>query len=426
MYSYESVQSSLPKNNLNSNIIEENKYFGVGMKNLSKIKTNVCTQSSIESSNDDDNFYKKLLKNENKNSLNMFSEAKSLISNHTNANLTLDNANLFKNSIYDNPPQSHDMGMLSKFNLNLNTFNNLFSSNQDQTNCFNLIDSNDKNSSQVVSVSNNNSESSKPQSICATKMNFKMFNPSKLNLNMDLIKDKNQFQEINKKNLINTNLVKTKFEKESSLNKEIKKTKAEESDEEKGLNTGISTTDNLSDEQESISSDCSQEWETTGDNLVDAFLHQVDIINDLSSSLRFDSEDDIENETFDKEFNKELKEMKKNNEKEFLNLHFAPENQKMSFVDFKSRDQKIKLKKKKNYKMLYFCKSLHFFDEKSYKIPCPLCGMKLSHNGMGGHMSKNHPKQSNKFKRRQNTTKLRKIIKKKNDQLKHLGNQRYE
>ena len=190
VHSYESVQSSLPKNNLDSDFIEKNKYFGVGLKNLSKIRTDLSTQSSIEDLQDNSNFYQNLLKNDHSaHENNPFGDCKSMVSNHTNGHVGADNNALFRSSMFETAPKSYDFGVIPT--MNLNTYSNIQSGTQNEFNLFNLVDSNDKCSSQVVSISNPNSESSKLPSNSASKLSFKVPNTVNLNVKSSVKNKKN-------------------------------------------------------------------------------------------------------------------------------------------------------------------------------------------------------------------------------------------
>ena len=68
-------------------------------------------------------------------------------------------------------------------------------------------------------------------------------------------------------------------------------------------------------------------------------------------------------------------------------------------------------KEKWSYKMISFCKSLHFFNIKNMLFPCKHCKKKFTSNGMGGHVSRQHKNTSIDFKRREKTKILRKVNK---------------
>jgi hypothetical protein len=441
--SYESVQSSLPKNHIEPKKFEDSKYLKLGLINRTKVQRKFPNKESLnlqENQDDNDINYQELLRQKGIDNLkNSFFDNKSLLPNQSNMNLSFDQTNNLKTNLFNNPQNSNKL--LFGSNFNLKKFSDSYSKKNEDFNNLSFYDFNDKNSSKVVSVSNHNSESSKPSSNSTNSFkNFQMFKPIQSKFKMgnfclstfqNTSSNSNYLKKIiNKKEKPTANL-KFKFSKEQLCQKTSNQIKSENT---KILNTAISTTDNLSEEDDMKSFDSfnlthEESWNTTGDDLIDDFLNQVKIINSISDPERIcTQENDFDSDGFDENFYIELDKLKKDKNKDYLNLHSDSQHSEFGFLEKNSetKKNKIKIKQKWNYKMISLCKSVHFFDEKSDKIQCPICNATFTSNGMGGHMSKKHKNQSLKFKRRQKTTKFRKIIKKKNKQLKYLEESNFE
>lgn len=189
------------------------------------------------------------------------------------------------------------------------------------------------------------------------------------------------------------------------------------------------TLEQTEDSEEDIFSE--EEWETKGDNLITDFMNQVNIIEQLNkqrpsglphvhSSPQNPCEpisakdkkpntdlNDFEFDSFDKNFYQDMMNMNQQifYEERHRNLRFRSPN----------RVNRVRQKKKKwNLKMISLCKSLHFFNIKSLKIPCKFCNQMFTPNGLGGHVSRKHKNLSIQYIHREKTKKFRKLNKERN------------
>jgi hypothetical protein len=105
-------------------------------------------------------------------------------------------------------------------------------------------------------------------------------------------------------------------------------------------------------------------------------------------------------------FDTTLKDMKKTEGKDTSDLR-------LKFFSPKNQDQ-MEVQENWSFGIMSLCKSLHFFNMKKIMLSCIFCGKFFSNHGMGGHMSKIHPKRSANFQSRQTTKDARTIARERN------------
>ena len=165
---------------------------------------------------------------------------------------------------------------------------------------------------------------------------------------------------------------------------------------------------------------------------IDRFIKQIEVHQFLTSNERNQNSWVVEGKDFDSKFyklnekmifeeNKSIKKNYQNDKKEtkfsFMDRSTADKLTKR-FVKGLSRkiSKKIckisktkQIEKSRVFKMKNFIDSLHFFDFQEKSKPCIICGKKFSFNALGGHMSREHPNKSDKFRNRMITKNYRKM-----------------
>lgn len=167
-----------------------------------------------------------------------------------------------------------------------------------------------------------------------------------------------------------------------------------------------------------------EEWETQGSLLIADFMNQVGIIDRLNSKRPLGSaggggtsgarkepqEDpfDFEFKTFDSDFYKDFEQVPGQV------LYSARPGRALKFLGRDRAGRVRRAKKKSRLKMISLCKSLHFFNIKSIKMKCKYCEERFTPNGLGGHVSRKHQKESINYNYREQTKRNRLLIKERN------------
>lgn len=178
--------------------------------------------------------------------------------------------------------------------------------------------------------------------------------------------------------------------------------------------------------------DDEETFETSDNELIKDFINQTQIIDIISETFykkpegtskvseksKIKKKDkniekkifEFDNPKFDKSFYNDLqsKSLKIND------ASYLDKGKKECFVNF-IKSPNLQIDNKWNFKMISLCKSLHFFDMKRTLIPCKYCKKMFTNHGMGGHMSRKHPKLSDQFNKREEVKRLRKCHRERNE-----------
>jgi hypothetical protein len=178
-------------------------------------------------------------------------------------------------------------------------------------------------------------------------------------------------------------------------------------------------TTNLS--QTTAESSCQDPWNLKDNNLIQDFMKQCQTIETLASETSTLSELNFEQNGFDDLFFKSLQRTGVRGRGK-IHRESQVERAKVSFLKNTKQEKRRdnRLKQKWNYRMITFCKSLRFFNNKSNKIQCHFCEKSFTSTAMGGHMSTNHKHHSTKFKNKTRISKRRSLIKKTNRRFKAI------
>lgn len=417
------------KNRSEADNCQFSKFFSLGKQNSQKIKNNDLVDLT-------ENSRENKVSNLEKNNPGFINKITNEFNKIFNENATFKSPTCRERPIsFDNQTTKNfsvtnlkSLSNLGRSQMDAGSFSNMFLGNYRPKPEFpNIFTYKDKSSSKVVSVTPINSEQSQSNS----KRDFGFKADFVFTNRPEPFRVSPGFQMVpfaNKTDLPSRNSGPIGKKDEASTENEIKNVGTEEEFENDSRGSTLAEFESSTAEDTLEAGKASprnsadfDSFETRTRNSILDFMDQVKVIQNVSKPRNEDPKMSFEDENFDVLFYKET-EMFKN--KERARLHFLREKtkkKKLCFLKPSTRKLiKTNFKKSKSTRFSTHFKAMHFFNTKKQKIECRFCGVKLSANGLGGHMSKKHAKQSIKFRRRLQTQKNRKIIKKKNEKLKNI------